>query len=567
MSEHNGNGKPLRFADLVRVSTEKQEQRGESLRTQRERNARNVELLGGTLVRRYGGQEHATEGWERKELLRLTEDAKKGLFDAVIIAYLDRWDRGSDEARHAREVFKRHGVKFFCDVTEIDLYNPDDEFRLDIHSAVGKWQARNSKKKSLLNRIARARRGVPATGLPFGRLWDKKAERWSLDPDKVAKVEDIARRYLAGESLPRLAKEHSLNHSFVCRTLRHGCGDTWDVHFDAPDLAISETVRMTVPRLLDEPTIKRLRQRLDAGRTHLHRPPAPKHSYLLAGHVFCAACGYALTGEHDKGRRYYRHFGNDYQGRKPCPLRPRPWVNAAALEVPVLKQLFDLVGNPAAIRRAVSAAVPDAAKALQERRRLEKELAAVAASRERLLGYIVRGSITEAQAEKQLAGLKDQERDLAGRLESLAAELEGIPDEAAVEDFAGRVERAGSSILVYNAFGFLEDAGNDQASWHRLCESLADQRDYERGGDVWPGEALGDARGLVEAVFSRPCADGRPAGVYVSPAAQGKKYRRSQWTWTVRGTLSFEAVLGDLLPENAGVPRPDHWCGTPRTPA
>ena len=61
------NSQQLRFTALVRVSTEKQEQQGESLRLQRKNNTRDVERLGGRVVAWYGGQEHATAGWERKE--------------------------------------------------------------------------------------------------------------------------------------------------------------------------------------------------------------------------------------------------------------------------------------------------------------------------------------------------------------------------------------------------------------------------------------------------------------------------------------------------------------------
>ena len=72
-STSGGRGKALRFGALVRVSTEKQEQQGESLRTQRKQNQRDVELLGGHVGEWYGGAEHATEGWERKEIKRLAD--------------------------------------------------------------------------------------------------------------------------------------------------------------------------------------------------------------------------------------------------------------------------------------------------------------------------------------------------------------------------------------------------------------------------------------------------------------------------------------------------------------
>ncbi len=61
--------KLLRFAPLVRVSTEAQERMGESLRTQQAQIEQAVKALNGTLISdpwRYSGQEHSTPGFERK---------------------------------------------------------------------------------------------------------------------------------------------------------------------------------------------------------------------------------------------------------------------------------------------------------------------------------------------------------------------------------------------------------------------------------------------------------------------------------------------------------------------
>jgi DNA invertase Pin-like site-specific DNA recombinase len=93
------NGKLERFASLVRVSTEKQEQQGESLRTQTKNNDRDVARLGGRIVECYGGQEHATPGWEKGEVDRLIADAARGKFDAVIVTYADRWSRDNAKSK------------------------------------------------------------------------------------------------------------------------------------------------------------------------------------------------------------------------------------------------------------------------------------------------------------------------------------------------------------------------------------------------------------------------------------------------------------------------------------
>jgi site-specific DNA recombinase len=95
MSVKNGHkiGPPLKFAALIRVSTEKQESKGESLRTQETQIKNAVALLGGKIVVTYAGQEHATPGWEREQLTKLLKDAPTGKFNAVILADATRWLR------------------------------------------------------------------------------------------------------------------------------------------------------------------------------------------------------------------------------------------------------------------------------------------------------------------------------------------------------------------------------------------------------------------------------------------------------------------------------------------
>jgi len=161
-------------------------------------------------------------------------------------------------------------------------------------------------------------------------------------------IAEVARRYIAGESLPKLAKEFGQNHSNLCKLLRERCGETWQVDFNAAHLNISESLTLTIPRLLPEDTIAAVLHRLKANRTYLHKPPKSVHNYTLSGRLFCATCGYAMFGQmNPNGHRYYRHAHTDRV--RDCPLRPRPWIRADLIEVAVVRDLFETFGNPAAI--------------------------------------------------------------------------------------------------------------------------------------------------------------------------------------------------------------------------
>jgi DNA invertase Pin-like site-specific DNA recombinase len=83
----------LIFAPLIRVSTEAQKKRGESLNTQHTQLDNAISMLGGNVFRWYSGQEHATAEQERKILEELIRDAEEKRFNAVILCDMSRWSR------------------------------------------------------------------------------------------------------------------------------------------------------------------------------------------------------------------------------------------------------------------------------------------------------------------------------------------------------------------------------------------------------------------------------------------------------------------------------------------
>src|SRR5262249_30639424 len=158
--------------------------------------------------------------------------------------------RDNAKSRDGLETFRKHGVRFFVGATEYDLFNPEHVLFLGMSAVIGEVQARHQSKKSVENRIERAKRGIPACGtLPVGRTWDGK--EWHKDPEAEALVREVAARYLAGESLPKIAKEKGLNASNLHRTMTQRCGPVWKQEFHSKALNIHEIVNTRVPRLLD----------------------------------------------------------------------------------------------------------------------------------------------------------------------------------------------------------------------------------------------------------------------------------------------------------------------------
>ena len=152
----------LRFAALCRVSTEKQK-KGESLAVQKMRIENAVEQLG-EIVSWYGGQEHATEGYERAEIDRLLANAQKGKFDAFICSHADRWSRDNTKSQQGLAILREANVRFFILTTEWDLYNSEHLLFLEMSAAFGAFKSRHQKAKSIESKIEKARRNCATTG-------------------------------------------------------------------------------------------------------------------------------------------------------------------------------------------------------------------------------------------------------------------------------------------------------------------------------------------------------------------------------------------------------------------
>jgi DNA invertase Pin-like site-specific DNA recombinase len=529
----------MRFASLERVSTKRQEEHGESLPVQRRCNAEDVERLGGTLVARYGGQEHATPSWERKEFDRLLGDAGKGLWDALIVHHTDRWSRDNARSKEGLAVLRKHKIKFYVGTTFKDLHKSAVCFELGMGAEVGEFVAMLQQEKMFESKIARARKGRPAIGgrhgLPVGRTWDKKSGTWGLDAAKAGMYRDIAARFLKGESLYVLSRAYGMSYSTICRNLRENMGPVWVQHFDSDRLNVHEEVPTPVPAILDEDTIRAIHKRLDANRTFYHDAPRVVHPYLLRGFLFCDGCDRALTGAANRwGTRYYRHAHGTYvrlRKSEPCPycIPRKPHVRADLIENVVVSELFRLHGSPAAVERSIREALPQADEARRQLAHLEAELAKLDGARNRILDLVESEALTNGQATAKLNDIKEREGQLRADLDKVRSQLANVPTEEAIQRFlawspAGQPWQPGMPFWVQDADGNEYPGGNGIGSLAGLVRSHEDQRK------------------LVESVFTRP-----GAGVYLTPEGKGG------FRWRMEGLWTF--TLEGRCREQSGTPR------------
>jgi DNA invertase Pin-like site-specific DNA recombinase len=493
----------LRFAPLIRVSTEGQDKRGESLRTQRAQILRYVSNMGGVIPEhcwQYSGQEHATPDYERKKLDKLLKDAGKDLFDAVIVCDASRWSRDNRKSKEGLEILRQNSVRFYIGQSEQNLFSPEACLFLGMAAEIGEFQARQQSLKSIQSRIARAERGLAVSGkLPFGRIFNKKTGQWGIDLEKLKAIRWAAERYLAGDMvLSEIARILGMNASNMWKILTKRSGTEWVCGFSNKKLNIDETVTIPVPPLLDEETIAAIKERAAANKTYTHREP--KYQYLLSRMIFCEHCGYVLGSQRNhNGKTYYKHPKH----RKPgCQLSK--WVPANLIEPAVLVHLFAMFGDVSRIEQAIHRATPDHSKVtalLEELNDLKARQGKARQERENIVRLAAKGLLSDDEVGVQIKEIRLKLATITDRIAMIESQVEGLPKAEQVRQRASTAARVMQHVL---------------SSPEALLEMSHEQK-----------------KKLVQSAFAGKDKDGRRLGVYV-------RYEPDQerpWRFEIRGIL------------------------------
>jgi site-specific DNA recombinase len=492
----------LRFAPLVRVSTDNQAKKGESLNTQKKQILDYVKILDGTIPDfcwQYSGQEHATPNQERVKLDKLLADSKKNLFDAVIVCDASRWSRDNGKNDEGLKHLRTNGIRFFVGIKEYDLFEPQDFMILSMEAVFNSFHAAEQAKKSLLNRIEKAKQNIPTSGkIPYGRTFEKE---WGIDPDKQIIIENAAEMYLKGVSARVISSTLNMNWPNLLKILKYRSGEHWEIRFRKKEFGIDKTVALKIPELLPEETIEAIRQRAEANKTYSHGKI--KHEYLLSRMIFCQHCGLALSGQtNHSGKRYYRHSKRDKD--QECVT----YVPADDIERAVFIHLFKMFGDVSNLEKAIERAIPDPKKVerIEEQKQLlEKQQKEIHLGKKRLLEQVKKGNLTDEEIKNDMQNIRNQDQEITTEIETINSQLQSIPS---------KIRRKKSAQLMKKVIG----------------------ESYKFTFRI-PDMSIGDKKMLFQTAFAGKGIDGRRLGVYLREWIQKDKRRIY---YAIKGVLGDE---------------------------
>lgn len=201
-------GSAIRVVAYIRVSDESQVD-GYSLDAQRKEIERWCERHDYELIAVYadeGISAHTENIKERPQLMKLLEDAKKGLFDSVVVHTLDRWARNVGVQRQALKLLGECNVGFASVTEDFDFSTPAGKLLLTTMGGVSEFFS-----DQLGVHVKKAQKqmtesGLPVAAIPFGY---KRQPEKGLPPIKVdqeAKVViEIFERRADGQSNGEIA--------------------------------------------------------------------------------------------------------------------------------------------------------------------------------------------------------------------------------------------------------------------------------------------------------------------------------------------------------------------------
>ncbi len=423
------NNTVLKFAPLIRVSTESQAKKGESLHTQRKQAESAIKNLGGTISKWYSGQEHATPDQERKILKDLIDDAKLGKFNAIWITDTSRWSRDNKTSKKYLEILQENKIRFFVGSKEFDLSNYTDCFFLGMSAEIAEYFANEQNYKSLINRIERAKKGCPSCGkLPYGRKYDEKSG-WSIDPEKQKIVFKMAQLYLNGTGFPELSKIFKMNASNIHKILTKRSGSTWYQKFRSKRLGINETVPTQIPELLPDGMIAEIIKKCKERKTWNSK--SKKNEYLFSRIIFDFDSGRALTGTANcRGQRYYKPYGINGH---------RYQINADVLESAILNELFEIISCKHSFIESVFIHNPTnriREELSQKKQNKHKQLTSIEKKIANIMKFIEEadGCLTNSKTiANQLDTLEREMQTLREEIISIKSLLENLPSEDDLE--------------------------------------------------------------------------------------------------------------------------------------
>lgn len=431
----------MRVVLYLRVSTEKQADRGRSLEDQERRARAWAERTGHTIVASYSD---ARSGWSRRgsdgrmresaeardSFRRMVAEFTGHRADVVLVDTLDRWSRTLREGLNTLELLRGHRVGLLPLDWErddpIDVDNDSDWSLVVRYFVAAEDENRSRSRRMRRSWEGRRARGAPMRNVaPFGLV--RVGDAYEAGPD-AAIIADIDNRYLAGENIADILT-WLLDRAPGAWSSRNGLRTA---------LLSTDYVRA---RVRTPETAQAIRALMASRKSH--HGARRKHAHEFAGVFACGRCvelGFApqdaLMGEslkQEKRTGEWRPAINCQDSGSTIKLRHRPFSIAVSRIAAAWLELLEFKGEDAA--RLADEWARAGSDVSTKRRALERSLgrldgdeAKIAARRDAALDLMAEEPAARRQAVVALTAIDADLASLHARRQVVLSDLAALSE-------------------------------------------------------------------------------------------------------------------------------------------
>ena len=303
------------YLAYTRVSTVKQGEHGSSLQEQKD----SIEAYAnnrGLIISGWFEEMETAAKLGRRMFNRMLSELEKGHAAGVIIHKIDRSARNLKDWAHLGELID-HGIEVHFAHESLDLASRGGRLSADIQAVVAADFIRNLRQEVRKGFYGRLKQGFYPLPAPMGYLNQGKAKAKTIDPIKGPMVRKAFELYASGGHSVYTLRHEMRKHGLQGKNGRALAMDVVARMLHNPFyiglIRIERTGEVFQGQhepLVRAATFNRV-QALMSGRAYA-RPQ--RHDPLFRRLLKCAACGYGLVGESQKGRVYYRCHSRSCRG-------------------------------------------------------------------------------------------------------------------------------------------------------------------------------------------------------------------------------------------------------------
>lgn len=196
-----------KVAIYVRVSTTNQAEEGYSIDGQLDSLTKYCEAMGWSVYQKYIDAGFSGGKLERPDILKLIKDAKRGVFDTVLVYKLDRLSRNVQDTLYlVKEVFNKNEVHFVSLQENLDTSSAMGNLFLTLLSAIAEFEREQIKERMQLGKIGRAKSGKSMmwAKVAYGYTYHVETGEMTVNQSEAIVVRKVFTSYLNGRSITKL---------------------------------------------------------------------------------------------------------------------------------------------------------------------------------------------------------------------------------------------------------------------------------------------------------------------------------------------------------------------------